>query len=371
MNNFTIALNMIVGSGDGQLLERCLNAFKAKDIFDEIVIVLTSDDVGAEKVAHKFTKATNIYKYPWVSARYPFGSFAGARNLALQNTTSDYVMWLDCDDLPCIDFAETFITIQQVLDKYDIFMIDYRLSEQSSLATKRERVWRRIPTLFWYRAAHEELTIDFSVHTHAYIGNLQVIHAPEKSLQVSADRNFNIIQHEYTVSADSVNAFYYGRELILKDDEAGAALLQNLLDERKLNHDVLAQICILLCDFYRKHDLPDRVITYCRVGISLNENYADFYINLAHCYECLGEIDKAISFYKQALSCKFTGGGVFNISLYTFTPAMALVLIYTKRDEIEEALLMSKITLRHASHDQRQNVIDMRKELAQRILSNG
>ena len=237
-----IALNMIVGPGDAALLKRCLEAFNVQKLFDEIVIVLTSGDVACSDVAHEFTD--QVYAFNWSSKRFPFGNFAGARNIALQNTVSDYVMWLDCDDLPGKDFVEFFANIRKTPEDYDYFTFDYVVGENCVM--KRERVWRRSPDLFWQLPVHEHLTIDNRIHSTAHIKNLQVIHAPAKSGEASVGRNLQILKHEYNRAPSFAVSFYYAKELLNTGNLEGIEILSRLLDIPEISSDVAAQICITL-----------------------------------------------------------------------------------------------------------------------------
>jgi glycosyltransferase involved in cell wall biosynthesis len=365
----TLALNMIAGPGDAQLLDRCLKSFDAKNIFDEIVIVDTtfSMDTSIWEVIRKYSNVH--HEYQWITKRHPFGNFAGARNFALQNTTSDYVMWLDCDDLAPNNFKDDFPTIRQLFGKYDIFMMDYSIS--SNQLTKRERVFRRIPSLFWNLPSHEQLTVNYQIHPYAYIRNVQIIHAPIKSVQISIDRNYQIMKHEYENYYTNSIAFYYGRELLHRGDVDGVKILQQLLDEQSVNTALLAQCCLSLCQYFKNTDQLDKLITYSRVGISFNQNYADFFIHLAEDYERKNDLNKAIDFYKKAMACQFSGGGVCNVDAYTIIPAMRLTMIYKQQDNKEAALLLSKTALQYAKHDMRQELIDLRKQLARDILNHG
>lgn len=363
-----IALNMIVGPGDAKLLNRCLMAFDAKNTFSEIILVPTTDDIDVWQVCKQWTE--QLYPFTWESIRYPHGNFAGARNLALQNTKAEYVMWLDCDDLPSSGFTETFPTIEQVLGRFDIFTFDYVVQVESSLLTRRERVWRRRPTLFWQYPVHEQLTVNRNTHTMAHIGNLQIVHSPEKKEVRSSSRNLRILEHEYKKSPESfVASFYYFRELLYVDNKKAINGLQELVDcHEKANPDILAQICVLLCEHFSSLHQMENVETYSRIGMSFNPTYADFMIVLAEIYQSRKENDKASELYKKALSTSFSGGGVYNAPLYSIVPAVRLMNIYEGQGQWEAALVMSKTVLQYTSRNERGTVVESRKALAQRII---
>ena len=342
----TIALNMIVGPGDGGLLDRCLQAFEATKLFNEIIIVLTTKDEQCREAALRYTN--KVYEHKWTSKKYPNGDFAGARNVALQNTTSDYIMWLDCDDLPGTDFKEVFQSIQHVLGKFDYFTIEYIIA--ANVMVKRERIFRN-KDLFWQNPVHEQLSIDQRIHTHAHLDNISIIHAPVKIAEESVARNLSILKYEHDTRPSPAMEFYYAIELLSIQNEEGVEILEELLYEANMKNDMLAQICLALCRYYKAKGMLDRVETISRIGLSYNPNYADFIINIAEIEENRGDTEKTIDLYKKIFDCKIIGGGVFNPFLYTFLPAIRLTMIYDKMGDLESALLYSKIAFDNASKE--------------------
>lgn len=359
----TIALNMIVGPGDGELLDRCLQAFDAAKIFNEIVIVLTTKDEQCREVAFKYTK--NVYEFKWTSKKYPYGDFAGARNVALQNTTSDYIMWLDCDDLPGADFKEVFSSVNQVLGKFDYFTIEYNIA--ANVMVKRERIFRN-GDLFWQNPVHEQLSIDQRIHTHAHLDGISIVHAPVKIAEESVARNLSILKHEHTARPSPAMEFYYANELLSMQNEEGVEILEKLLHVANMKNDMLAQVCLALCRYYKAKEVMDRVETLSRIGLSYNSSYADFIINLAEINESRGDVERTIELYKKIFDCKIIGGGVFNPFLYTFLPAIRLTAIYDKMGDLESALLFSKIAFNNASKEDAKIVKEIRIEMLSRLL---
>ncbi|WP_378953198.1 glycosyltransferase [Pelosinus sp. sgz500959] len=82
-----ISLAMIVRN-EGSRLAHCLDS--VKDAVDEIVIVDTGSSDDTMEVARQYTE--NVYSYQWKD------DFAAARNYALQQTTSEWILSLDADE---------------------------------------------------------------------------------------------------------------------------------------------------------------------------------------------------------------------------------------------------------------------------------
>ena len=223
--------------------------------------------------------------------------------------------------------------------------------------------------MFWQLPVHEHLTIDNRTHSTAHIKNLQVIHAPVKSGEASVGRNLQILKHEYNRTPSFAVSFYYAKELLNTGNLEGIEILSKLLDTPEIPSDVAAQICVTLCSYHKAQGAFDKVETLSRIGLSYNETYADFYVNLGEIYESRKDISRAIEFYELALKCKFNGGGIYYPALYTSTPALHLVELFDEKGELEWALLYSKLVLKTFTvKEDIDKIKEIRKGIIARIL---
>ena len=84
----TLSICMIV-KNEEELLARCLNS--VKDLVDEIVIVDSGSTDKTLQIAKSF--GAKIFYFEWCN------DFSKARNFAFSKATSDYILWLDADDV--------------------------------------------------------------------------------------------------------------------------------------------------------------------------------------------------------------------------------------------------------------------------------
>ena len=84
----TLGICMIVRDEE-ETLVRCLDGIK--DIADEIVIVDTGSRDSTRDIAARYTD--RVYDFVWCD------DFSAARNFSFSLATTDYVMWLDADDV--------------------------------------------------------------------------------------------------------------------------------------------------------------------------------------------------------------------------------------------------------------------------------
>lgn len=84
----SISLCMIVKNEEA-VIGRCLDS--VQEIADEINIVDTGSVDKTKDIAARYTD--RIFDFKWID------DFAAARNFSFQQATSDYILWLDADDV--------------------------------------------------------------------------------------------------------------------------------------------------------------------------------------------------------------------------------------------------------------------------------
>ena len=120
----TISLCMIV-KNEELTLARCLNS--CKKLFDEIIIVDTgSHDKTIQtykqvvkQIARKYTN--QIYDFKWQN------DFSLARNYAFSKATSEYIMWLDADDVVPKNSLKELLKLKPLLNA-DVYMLKYNIA---------------------------------------------------------------------------------------------------------------------------------------------------------------------------------------------------------------------------------------------------
>lgn len=195
----TISLCMIVRDEE-QVLKRCLKS--VKECVDEIIIVDTGSNDNTIKIATEFTD--KIYNYKWCD------DFSKARNFAFSKGTSDYLMWLDADDIVPKSTAEFILELKQNMI-HDTYMFKYDiafLNGKASFSFYRERIVKNSKIAKWEGCVHECITPFGKV--------LRVDKSIEhRKIKTSkSDRNINIyekIKKERELS--SREEYYYSREL--------------------------------------------------------------------------------------------------------------------------------------------------------------
>lgn len=376
MGDKLLALNMIVGANETELLKRCLQSAKADSVFDEIIIVYTGPSINSGFVSDIVSKyGGQLYFYEWETDRYPHGNFAGARNLALKHTTAKYWMWLDADDVIDDSFSKTFNELKKFLNNdIDLFFVPYNLvfdkSDKVVMKLDRERIIKNRPDIFWCYPVHEQLTVDISACRCADIKNsFTVNHRPVKDHTVSAERNLKILKHECSLTSDVHLQYYLAREYWNSGEyEKSVAMFKEIIDNGNGPTDALAVACLKVAEYYLydncekgKEQVFKKTLqeaeTYCRISFSFSSEYAEPHVFLGDIYSKRKDYKKAINFYKQAMKTKFNGPGIQDIKYYTKIPAFRLCQLFTQLGKLEDGLMFSRIALDYSPENKDIHVI--------------
>lgn len=379
----TLALNIIAGANDGDLLNRLLSSFDCRNFFDEIVIVCTTKDQRVNEVAAKYTD--KVFQRPWTSERYPYGDFGGARQQALDNTVSDYVMWLDCDDLVKVkkDYATTFSSLRFALTRFagfDFFTMRYVTDKTADgldlTAVVRERIWKRSSCARWEHPCHEQLVFS-DHHRHAPLTGAHIEHNPVKAAGESINRNLKILEHEYRNYRTRHAMYYYARDLVVAGRfEEAVPMLCEIVQLFDGDTQYLYESCMDLAKIYLydkqhegslsriKHETVDIAERYLRIAIETCSANAEPYVYLGDLWQAKNKIDESVLAYKTAMGKDYGNGSIQQAAYYEPLPAMRLAKIFADRGELEQAIWYNKLATDHFKTDigLKQDRIDLAKK---------
>lgn len=147
----TVSLAMIVRNEEGTL-HRCLST--VRDLVDEVVVVDTGSSDATVAVARQF--GARIFEETWTD------DFARARNVAFGHVGSDYIFWLDADDVLLEEDRQRFTVLREHLDARATgytMVYDYARDAAgvSLLRFRLPRIVRRSAGFRWVGRVHEYL----------------------------------------------------------------------------------------------------------------------------------------------------------------------------------------------------------------------
>lgn len=386
-----LALNMIVGPGDAVVLNRLMSSYDMNKLFDEIVLVSTTNDPDVSSVINKYADKTNYFE--WITPEYPEGNFGGARDMARQLTNSEWIMWLDADDMLSSesDLEKVFIKIKDVLNEHqdrDYFVCPYILTINPDGSPEnvllRERIFKRKSSIKWVKPVHEQLTINTKIHKRADLNGIEVIHLPIKDGKTSAVRNLKILTSEY-LNKNNKNrhsTFYYARDSIqagyLKQAVPVLVDFINTFGD-DLQNVYEASLQLARYFLYKQGDEVSTKISLCKTTSPIAEKYirlslaitdinAEPFVVLGDIYIAQNRNIDAIKMFKIAMSKKFGTGSLQDKQYYEEIPAKRLAELYIIGNELEQALWYNKVALKHDEKDE--YLILQRKKIVERLYVN-
>lgn len=337
----TLGLHMIVGGGEAAALERCLQSVRGP-LFDQIVVTCTTEDPEVRAVAEKY--ATQVPYFPWIK------DFSAARNFSLDHLTTDWLFWLDADDIITDRNYNALLNLKKNLGKVDVYRLtyNYRHDENGnpSQPLPRERIVRRLPQYRWKWPIHEAMTVTgapYEDHLH-----IAVDHYRDETKGQSA-RNLEILEKEFEKpDCDSRMKFYYAKELVQSGNwDKGGPLCEHLLKSGQIwVPDEAAILCRdLVFKYYWGGDYA-KAREWCEYALTLNKRYAEFYCVLGILAHDQKREDEAIAHFEMAMACSpmDTQQGAL-AEYYKLIPAQNLYVIHHIRGQIEKALMYNKQAL--------------------------
>src|SRR5262245_26667700 len=147
----SVSLCMIVRDEE-EVLGRCLAS--VADVVDEIIIVDTGSRDRTPAIARTF--GARVEPFRWRD------DFAAASNQSFSLATSDWILWLDADDVLLPEARDGLAALKARLER-DVYYLPYDYAQDetgASICTLwRERIVRRSPAMRCIHPVHECLLV--------------------------------------------------------------------------------------------------------------------------------------------------------------------------------------------------------------------
>jgi glycosyltransferase involved in cell wall biosynthesis len=185
----TVSFALIV-KNEGHALARCLESIAGA--VDEIVVVDTGSTDATKQIARRYTD--RIYDFAWQR------DFSAARQFAFDRATSDWVAWIDADDV--VKHAER---IRPLLDTapsnldgfYWRYEYDQDLWGNAVCELWRERCVRNNGAFRWEGRVHEVLAHQTPCKLSRSRAVIIEHHRNRSRIREKLDRNLEILEAEY------------------------------------------------------------------------------------------------------------------------------------------------------------------------------
>lgn len=312
--------------------------------FDEVHITDTGSTDNTIEIAKNF--GAHIHHFDWVN------DFSAARNASFSHCTTDYICWLDGDDI--LQNKEAFIRWRDdAMGLAEYWVSTYHYASDPSgkpmCSFARERVIKNHLGLQWKYFVHEGL-VPVSSLGHPirvqYIPTWSVKHMrTEKDLQMDRSRNLKLFDHRKD-TLDARMQYYYGKELFEAGQpvEACTWLLKAISHEELEIHDRILGVQYA-CYAYMACNQFEKAISLGLQGIQLAPNRAEFHVLMGDCWLKLGRLIDALPSYAAAKSCTnqtptergFAGTIFSHEDCYTTYPRNQIARIFANLGNFDRA----------------------------------
>ena len=323
----SLSLCMIV-KNEEENLDCCLS--NANQYADEIIIVDTGSTDKTKEIAKKYTK--NIYDFKWVY------DFSKARNFSFDKAKSEYIMWLDADDIVLQQSVNEIKKWKRQDSNEDVLMCNYVTNYEKDYKPifqySRERIIKNKPNLRWQDPVHECIV---PIGNVVYNENIKIYH--HKVNKTYTDRNLNIYLKmiKDNVKFSPRQQFYYARELYYNNriDDA-IHEFSKFISERKgwvINN---IEACLNLSKCYQIKKEYDNALSALFGSFIYSVPSGEILYEIGCIFLNQGKYDNAIFWFKLALQSEMNvkSGAFINEDCYRFLPAIQLCLCYYKKGDV-------------------------------------
>ncbi|MDV4152689.1 glycosyltransferase, partial [Clostridium sp. AL.422] len=267
MKRYTLSLCMII-KNEEKFIEKCLDAVSA--IVDEFIIVDTGSKDSTLDIVSKYN--VNLYNYTWIN------DFSAARNFALNKATSDWILFLDADEILDDNSKDKILNFINNT-KYDgcHFIVHNYNSENKNDYTIHYalRLFKNNKGYYYKGKIHEQISNN------------------EESNLLNKFSNENILLHHYGYSNE-----------VLKEKDKRARNIPILLECLKNEPNDSFTLFNLANEYLAKNEIYTALEYYnlSYKNINIKQHYAiHLYYRISVCYHNIKDYSSAIKYINEAL----------------------------------------------------------------------
>ena len=323
----TLSLCMIVKNEEA-VIGRLLNC--VENLFDEIIIVDTGSTDNTLNILKNYN--CKVYNYKWNN------NFADARNYAFSFATSDFIMWLDADDIIVPTELKKLKELKSTLTtNTDIVMLQYCMGNSANnLKYYRERILRRNMNFVWEDAVHECIT------PRGNIEYKEIFITHDKIKANNPKRNLKIYNYliKTKVKLKPRQMFYYARELMFNGQTKKAIVwFKRFLKTPNGFKENYIEACLNLAKCYNALTETNKAKQVLFNSFLYDLPRSEILCEIGHLYFNNKQYEQAIYYYLLALlnTPNFKSGGFVNPECYNFIPNYQIAVCYYYLNNFEKA----------------------------------
>jgi tetratricopeptide (TPR) repeat protein len=341
----TLALCMIVRDEE-EMLPRCLAA--AAPAVDELIVVDTGSLDRTVEIAHSF--GARVIEREWT------GSFSDARNVSFDAASTDWVMYLDADEVLVTEDLGRLRALTGRTWREAFYLVETNftgdLEEGTAVTHNAMRVFRNRPEYRFSGRLHEQIgqtlpgylperleQTSVRLEHYGYLGavrdakeksrrNIELLIAAQAESPETPFLHFNL-GSEYAAAGDAQAALAeFQRAWEMVEADPGGAV-----------YEFTPSLVARLVKTLRVCGHPEEAIERARDGLARFPGFTDLVLEQASCAVALGREADAIAYYERCLELgdapsRYTA----TLGCGTYLPRIALAELHLSHGELDEAV---------------------------------
>lgn len=296
----TISLCMIV-KNEEKFLAQCLQSVEG--VVDEIVLVDTGSSDATLEIARSFK--AKVFQHEWKE------DFSDARNVSLKHASSEWILFLDADEVLNPKSAENFPEVLHCTKHFGYFFCIYNIKENGFILGRHYtvRLFRNLKGVRFVGKIHEQV---LHLGTLACPG-MSINHfgydLGPATMKGKQERNIHLLQQILTGQGEDPEVRYHLANVHLIGGEYEQAIehatvgieLTEELKEKNYLHLAIVQV---LVEVYYRMGEWDKAEAWCRKALTIRDDFIDALYSLARIYRERNDHRKALLTYYGFLEKK-------------------------------------------------------------------
>lgn len=323
------------------------------DLFDEVVITDTGSTdktlptLAEYQKSNKF-KSFKTEHFPWVH------DFSAARNYSFSKATSEYIMWLDSDDVILAEDYKKLVKLKETLNNAPIWLCKYEYAHdefgKSICSFYRERIVRRDLNLQWQEPIHEYLPLV----AHYIKTDIEVHHY---KIHVSSQRNITLLEKIVEKNPNAArNVFYLGKEYFdCGQTDKGYETLCRFVEMPDAWSENKFSAYVRMSSYRKNRKEFSGAFQHAHQAVAVDPLKAEVYCLLGDLCMEQRNLLGATHWYTIASNMGRSEDSldVVEPKYYTWLPHLQLCLIYNERGDVSKAAIHNEIALTFRAEDPR------------------
>ena len=343
----TVGIALITRNAENSIAN-CINSFK--DHVDQVVVVLAGK--STDKTEEIIRTIPKVEVYEWLEdIDEPTGEindFAAARNFSFSKLNTDYYMWLDSDD-ELVNPEKIRGVIEKTYGKFGgiWFPYYYAFDEFNNVTVvyERERILDSRYQWVWQNRIHETVS---PMQPCEYIRTKELYNKHNHRAGASrSNRNFRLLNMMLKEQPSNLRIYLYLAHQYMASehwDEAAEWYLKFATNLQSLPIERYQALCY--CSKALRAINDRQALEVALMAIELYPQYRDAYLELAHSYFMIGDVDKAL-FWANMSDIKEMiqdpPAVIFINPLdYTFNKWLLCAECYLRKEDIDTAMRFLK-----------------------------